>query len=419
MKLFYLREHLRSSLWFIPTLCVIGVVALAFALVRVDRRIGSDFLFDAGADGARSVLSTISSSMITFTGLVFSITIVVLQLASQQFTPRVLRTFLRDRHSQLALGVFVATFTYALIILREVRSEEAPGGAFVPGLAVGVAFILVMLSLALFVDYIHHIAQSIRVGSITNSIGSETRDAISDIYDHEHTDKPLPLPAGKEIETVPSPRSGVVTGLDRDRLVSLAATTGSVVEIVEGIGDFVPRGAPLLRLHGGDVEPTSAFTDCVGLGAERTMQQDPAFGFRQLVDIAERSLSPAVNDPTTAVQCLDEIHDLLRSLARRAFPSGQRFDKDGNLRLAFPVMTWDGYVSLAFNEIRYYGRDSIQVHRRMRSVLLDLESAVDPGRLPPLRRQLRLLDAAAERHLVDEDDRAEAREADDQGLGGS
>jgi uncharacterized membrane protein len=418
MKLFYLREHLRTSLWFIPTLCVLVVVALAGALTTIDRELGSNTWFDGGPDTAQTILSTISASMITFTGLVYSITIVVLQLASQQFSPRVLRTFLRDRHSQLALGVFVATFTYSLLVLRAVRAEDAPQGEFVPGVATSASFGLVLLSLAFFVDYIHHISQSIRVSSITTSIARETRAAISDIYDHEHTEDPLPLPSGVEVRTIPSPRQGVVTGLDRDSLVSLASRAGTVVEVVPAVGDFVPEDGPLLRLHGGSAEEVEDFVDCMGLGSERTMQQDPAFGFRQLVDIAERGLSPAVNDPTTAIQCLDQIHDLLRRIGRRAFPSGQRFDREGSLRLSFPVVSWDGYVALAFDEIRHYGRDSIQVHRRMRSILDDLEECVLPERQAALRLQMRLLDAASERNLPDQADRSMSRHADEQGIGG-
>ena len=188
MRFFYLREHLRGSLWFIPTLCVVFVVVLAEVLTRIDRSHPDAIsLFEGGAESARGMLSTISSSMITFTGLVFTITIVVLQLASQQFSPRVLRTFLRDRHSQVALGVFVATFTYALILLREVRSGDGAGDEFVPNLSIAAALILVILSLALFVDYIHHISQSIRVGTITSSIGDETREAIAgaDLPQHD------------------------------------------------------------------------------------------------------------------------------------------------------------------------------------------------------------------------------------------
>jgi uncharacterized membrane protein len=418
MKLFYLREHLRSSLWFLPTLCVLFVVGLAAVLVSIDREFGSNTFFEGSPDSAQTILSTISASMITFTGLVYSITIVVLQLASQQFSPRVLRTFLRDRHSQLALGVFVGTFTYSLMVLREVHTEEAPGGEFVPGIATSAAFGLVLLSLAFFVDYIHHISQSIRVSSITMSIARETRAAIADIYDHEHTQEPLPLPESVQVETVLAPRPGVITGLDRDALVADASAAGTVVEVVPGIGDFVPEGAPLLRLHGGEQLRPDDFLESVGIGAERTMQQDPAFGFRQLVDIAERGLSPAVNDPTTAIQCLDQVHDLLRRIAGRAFPSGQRLDGDGALRLTFPVVSWEGYVTLSLDEIRHYGRDSIQVHRRMRSLLDDLEETVPAERRGPLRRQVRLLDASSERDLPDQEDRAFSRRADEQGIGG-
>ena len=419
LKFFRWRESLRTSLWLIPTLCVATAALLGVVLVELDRNIETPIGFRGGPDSAQNFLSTISSSMITFTGLVFTITIVVLQLASQQFSPRVLRTFLRDRHSQFALGVFTATFAYALIILRSVRTSGSEGGEFVPAMSVTAAFVLVMLSLALFVDYIHHIAQSIRVPSITNSIGQETRIAISDIYDHEHTEAPVPLPAGGPIREFSAPKRGIVTALDRDRLVALAQVTDCVVEIIPAIGDFVPEGSSLLRIHGGrDVDP-NRFADHVGLGPERTTQQDPAFGFRQLVDIAERGLSPAINDPTTAIQCLDEIHDLLRRLASRAFPSGQRFDRAGKLRLAFPVTSWEGYVSLACDEIRQYGGASIQVHRRLRSMLLDLLTVAPRERHGPLRQQLRLLDDSADMNLDHAEDREAAKRPDEQGIGGA
>jgi uncharacterized membrane protein len=276
-----------------------------------------------------------------------------------------------------------------------------------------------MMSLALFVDYIHHIAQSIRVASITNSVGNETREAIADIYDHEHTDTPVPLPTAGDVLELPAPERGIITGLNRDRLVMLAQRADCVVEIVPAIGDYVPEGYPLLRLHGGHVPRPQVFVAEIGIGPERTMKQDPAFGFRQLVDIAEKGLSPAVNDPTTAIQCLDEIHDLLRRLAARAFPSGQRFDPEGNLRLAFPVMSWEGYISLACDEIRHYGRDSIQVHRRLRSILVDLLSITPRERHAPLRQQLRLLDESAEINLDHEEDQASAKQPDEQGIGGT
>lgn len=419
MTSFDLRESIRGSLWFIPTLCVAGSVLLAFALIRIDASgFDADFLFGGGADGARVVLSTITSSMITFTGLVFSITIVVLQLASQQFSPRVLRTFLRDRHSQFALGIFTATFTYALVVLREIRSSEAVGGEFVPGLAITAAFLFVLGSLFLFVDYIHHITQSIRVGNITHAIGAETREAIGHIYDHEHVDDPVPLPSG-EVRTLAARRRGILQGLDRDKLVQLAAKWDVVLEVVPAMGDFVPEGSPLMRVYGsGDINEDAVHNE-VSLGRERTMWQDPAFGFRQLADIAEKSLSPAVNDPTTAVQCLDEMHDLLRRLATRPFPSGQRMDERGQLRLVYPVTSWEGYVHLAFDELRYYGRDSLQVHRRLHATIDDLLEVAAPERRSVLRKQERLLEESAERSILDAEDRLSARRADEQGLGGT
>ena len=414
MKTFDLRESLRSSLWFIPSVCVIGAVLLALVLVRVDRSgFDADFLFSGGADGARNFLSTISSSMITFTGLVFSITIVVLQLASQQYSPRVLRTFLRDRHSQFALGIFTATFTYSLVVLREIKPD------FVPNLAVTAAFLFVLGSLFLFVNYIHHITQSIRVGNITHAIGAETRAAIEDIYDHAHVEAARSIPSDIAATIVPARSRGVLQGLDRDKMVQVASKWGSIVEIIPAIGDFVPEGSPLLRIYGGSIGERDELFEALNLGRERTMRQDPAFGFRQLADIAEKSLSPAVNDPTTAVQCLDEMHDLLRRLADRPFPSGQRADQTGELRLLYPVTSWDAYIHLAFDEIRYYGKDSLQIHRRVRSILLDLLEVAPRDRHAPLETQLKLLDAAAERNIPDDEDRATARLADEQGLGGT
>lgn len=208
-------------------------------------------------------------------------------------------------------------------------------------------------------------------------------------------------------------------GFDRKKLIEMAVQMDAVVEIVPAIGDFVPKGSELLRVHGGKESDLDPLFEEITLGKERTMNQDPAFGFRQLVDIAEKGLSPSVNDPTTAVQCLDEIHDLLRMLADRPFPTGQWRDDEGNLRLVSPVRSWDAYIHLAFDEIRHYGNDSLQIHRRMRAILLDLLDVAPADRHEPLRLQLRLLDAVAERDIPDEEDRVTSRIADRQGLGGS
>lgn len=417
MRLPILLEKLRGSLWFIPGLCVAVSIGLSYLTIFLDRQeLGIFFAFGGQADGAREMLSAIASSMIGLTGIVFSVTIVVLQLASQQFSPRVLRTFLRDRHSQLALGVFIATFTYALLVLREVRVETENGDGFVPGLSVAVAFGLVILSLGFFVHYINHIAQAIRIATITRSIAEETHGTIERLFTDAHRDAPLSLPARADVKQLPSTSAGVLTMVDLTRLLAVARRCDSIVEICPSIGDFVPRGTPLIKVYGDTSTSDEELLDAVELGSERTMQQDPAFGFRQLVDIAERALSPGSNDPTTAVQCIDHLHDLLRQLAGIQFPSGQWLDEDGKLRVVLAVTTWEEYVGLACEEIRRYGRNSLQIHRRLRAMLEDLMTVALPERKDVLREQLTLLDVSAERDIDDPQDRAAAREPDASGL---
>ena len=416
MRLFWVREHIRSSLWFVPTLCVLVSVALAVVLGKIDAEVSDGWVrsltFQTDAENARTFLTTISTSMITFTGLVFSITIVVLQLASQQLSPRVLRSFLRDRLSQISLGVFVATFTYSLVVLRYLGGADSGS---VPNISITVAFGLVLLSIGFFVAYIHHISQSIRIGNLAESIAVETDDAIEKIYEHEEVERRLPEPSGPPDQTIASRGRGVLAAMDRDELVELARERGAVLRVLPSLGDFVPSGAPVMHVYGGPL-PAEA-TEHLALSPERTMAQDPAFGFRQLVDIGQKALSPAVNDPTTAVQAIDLIHDLLRKLAPRPFPSGQRRDTNGDLRLTFPVMSWDAYVHLACDELRHYGATSLQVMRRMRAMLEDLRHVAPEDRRTVLDGQLDLLDGAIRRTWPDAEDQRLGLIADPQGLG--
>lgn len=404
-------EQVRSSLWVIPAVSAVLSVAAGFGLIAVDNATPERFGFTGDAEAARSVLSTIAAAMITFTGLVFSITIVALQLASSQFSPRVMRTFLRDNASKVALATFVATFSFAFTILRSTRTDE------VPGISVNFAIILVFVSVGVFIHYINHTAHAIRASAIIDSVAEETRDSIERCYPSE------PAQAGPEPDLSGTPLTianhhgpGVVTGFDAKRIVTLARAAEAVVVLRAGVGDFVPRDGALLELHGAGAEDCDV-AEYVSLGSERTMQQDAAFGLRQLVDLAARALSPGINDPTTAVQAIDQIHDALRRLAIRPLHSGRVTDDDGVVRLVHPVMAWEDFISLAVDEIRIYGAGSLQVPRRLRGMLDDLLRVVDDSRRPPLREQLRLLAAAAEREFPDARDRRVASIADAQGLG--
>lgn len=418
-----LADGLRESLWFYPALAVAGAIALGLGIAALDRGFdaeGTSFSFGGGPDAARIVLSTIAGSMITFTGLVFTITMVVLQQASGQFSPRVLRTFLRDRQSQASLAVFMATFTYALVVLREVRSGEAP---FVPSLAVQFTFVLVLASLGMFVAYVHHIARSIRVESIIRRVAEETVAAVDRLYPEERDGAPaLPvdLPAGDRVVVSRAGRAGVVAGLDLAALETAAEESDCTLLVVPAIGDFVAEGAPLVAATGdgaGRQPPPERLARLVRIENERTMHQDPAFGFRQLVDIALRALSPGVNDPTTAVHALDRLHDLLRRLATRPIPSGRMVDGEGRLRVVTNAATWPGYLGLAVDEIRIEGADQLQVQRRLRAMLDDLREVALPPRRPPVEEQLRLLDRSVEREHREPVDGSRARGADHQGVG--
>ena len=372
-------QAIRTGFWAIPSACVMVAIGLGLGLVRLDEALRADlrFGFDAGPDGAREVLSAISTSMITFTGLVFSITIVVLQLTSSQFSPRVLRTFLRDRLTQFALGTFVATFVYAVTVLQTVTSGH---DTFVPAVSTTVGLGLLLLSVGMFVAYIHHIATSIQVSSIMTAIGAETRETLERRYPSravERTPHPA-VPPGSATDVISAPRMGVVTQIDIDRLVALACSGDVVLRTGVRPGDFIAEGAPLVEVLGSGAVDSAAVSAAITVAKDRTMQQDVAFGFRQLVDIAERALSPGINDPTTAVQALDQLHDLLRRLALRPLRDGIYCDEDGLVRVVTPPETFAGYLDLSLEEIDQYGAEVGQVQRRIDVLLSDVAAAARP-----------------------------------------
>jgi uncharacterized membrane protein len=376
-----MRDSVRNGFWAIPALAVMVAVVLSVVLVRVDRELSREraFTFGAGPEGAREVLGAITTAMITFTGLVFSITVVVLQLTSSQFSPRVLRTFLRDRLTQAALGVFVATFVYAVLVLRTISSGDV---LFVPALSTTVALLLLLGSVAMFVAYIHHVATAIQATSIIGAIGRETRRALDRRFPGaggvDTEDPAAQRPDGVVTAVVPAPRSGVITSVDEARLVDLASAADVVLRTRRRIGEFVPQGAPLLEVIGAGEVDARAAAEAVAQAQDRSVDLDVAFGFRQLVDIAERALSPGVNDPTTAVEALDQLHDLLRRLATRPLRSGTHVDDAGQVRLLLPAEDMGWFLSLALDEVEQYGAEASPVVARVRALLDDVTAAALP-----------------------------------------
>lgn len=372
----------REEFWAVPMLCAALATVLGLAITAVDDVLDTSlripFLFAGGPEGARAVLSAIITSMISFTGLVFSITIVVLQLTSSQFSPRVLRTFLHDRINQVALGVFVATFVYALVVLRSVRGT-AQTEAFVPQLSVTLAFGFVLASVVVFLVYIDHIAQSTRAASIVERIADETRAVLERRHPADVEPRPaLPLPDGPW-RYVAADGPGVVQHVDDIALSDLAVEHGATICLVRAVGEFVPEGAPLISVHGPDRPDEGALRAAVHLGKERALEEDVGFGIRQLVDIAQRALSPGVNDPTTAIQAADQLHDLLRRLATRPLLPRQERDESGRLTVHVPEPDLAHHVAVVVEEISHEAADVARVLHRLGVMLSDLRQAALPA----------------------------------------
>jgi len=408
-----LFHHVRTSLWFVPVACVLGGVLLSVVTLAIDRAGDYEVIprqWTGGPQVATSILSTVALSMVSLATLVLTITMVVVQLAMGQFSPRIVQTFLQDKPSQIAIGLFVATFAHSILSLREVDVD----GDTVPGVAIVVAFVMVVASIMVLVLYVHHIGRSLRVSSLIELVGGKTRGLLDEVYPHQGEDLHEPDPGHLLAQ-----RSGVVRAIDHDSLVDLACAAGCTLELVPVLGEFVPTGAPLVRVMGRSAGlDRPAVRRAIALDLERTLDQDVAYGFRMLVDIAERSLAEsAFQDPTTAVQAIDRLHDCLRQLATRPFPDGTYRDDAGEVRLITRVMSWDAFVRLAFEEIRIVGAASPQVSRRLRAALEDLREVAPIERRAVLDEQLSLLTASAHASIVQPMDLALALDPDRLGLG--
>ncbi|GAA0937674.1 DUF2254 domain-containing protein [Kribbella koreensis] len=405
------RHRLRVEMWIVPLLCVLAAILLSLITVAIDRAVGDRLIpisITGKPDAVSAILGTIASAMVTLTTLVLTVTTVAVQLAMGQFSPRIVRALLQDRAGQLAYGLFAATFTFAMLALREV---DAIGDGTVPGLTVLVAYLLMLGSIAALFLYIHHAGDSLRAAGLIDLVGDDLHEQIDRLYP---SDEVVSIPP----DLVVSPEPGIVVQLDYPALVAAAQEADSVLELVPMMGDFVPAGAPLFRIHGHPVRLDREYlADLVVLAAERTHSDDPAYGFRKLVDIAERGIATPFNDPTTAVMVIDRLHDSLRQLATRTFPTGRHRDAAGDVRLIERVFSWEGYVRLVFDELRLAGAASPQIPRRLFAALTDLKTVAPLDRQPPLDRQIDLLTAAVKHQFDDGPDQDAALTPDQQGIG--
>ncbi|WP_202920262.1 DUF2254 domain-containing protein [Urbifossiella limnaea] len=412
-----LRLTVRTSL--VPW----AVTALAAALVAnpavraLDAATGWR-VFGFTTDGARAVLGALAGSMLTFLVFVLSSVLIVVQLAAGQLTPRVIALVFAMRLVKVTLAAFTFTLVYTLAALSRVETA-------VPDLHVGVAVVLNLLCIVLFFVFVQELSGALRPSTMMQLVADRGRAVIDEVYptayDPARPEGPTraTLPAGPVRVVEYAGRSGSVLAFDAAGLSRAARDADSVVELVPQVGDFVAPGDPLVRVVGGKPADEAAVRGCVAVGPERTLEQDPRFAFRILVDVAARALSPAVNDPTTAVMALDQIASLLLLVGRRRLDEGLVRDAAGAVRVVYGTPDWPDFVTLAVSEVRHYGGGSIQVDRRLRALLDHLIGELPAARHAPLREELVLLGRAVERGFQDDTDRRRAAVGDQQGVGGS
>jgi uncharacterized membrane protein len=419
-KLKQFGSNLRGSFWFLPTLFVAFSIALAVGLIEADSSGSRDWmadwprLFGAGAAGARGMLATIAGSMMTVVGVTFSMTLMTLALASSQYTSRILRNFMRDRVTQVVLGIFTGVFTYCLIVLRTIRGGD--DNAFVPSLSVAVSVVLAIGGIGALIFFIHHIAASIQASSIIASVAAETLVAVDRLFpgklgqglDDDDTDPSTLALSESNWQAVTAPKNGYIQSVDGDALLRLAREHQTLVRMDRGIGEFVVQHTAVASLAL-EVSPKkeiiAAVQSAYSISRHRTLEQDCAFGIRQIVDMALRALSPSTNDTTTAVMCVDYLTSILSRLASRNVPSSHRYE-DGKLRMVTLGPTFASLVAESFDQIRGSAGGNVAILLRILDGLQTIASLTTSGsRQQVLREQVEWIAEVAARTIKSPHDR--------------
>jgi len=417
------RRHMKSrrilSTWGIPAIYAGVALAAALSFPRIEGRLFPGLVAQVSISAATAMYSAIASGTISLTAIVFSLAFVMVQFSATAYSPRLVLWIARDPLMSHSLGIFTATFIYALAALVGV---DRGGSGKVPFISAWLVIILLIVSIGMFIGLIQRIGM-LQVNRMLIFTGDRGREVIAALYPLSKTtvDTPAPgnfrkLPHTQTLLHHGRPRS--IQAFDATTLVELADTSGGVIELLAAVGDTVVELTPLLRVYGA-VRPLDErkLLHAIEIGDERTFEQDPKYAIRLLVDIAIKALSPAINDPTTAVQALDQIEDLLLRLGQRHLEMGTYNDSQGKLRLVAPFPTWEDLLRLSFDEICAYGATSVQVMRRMNALVADLTNAVPDQRRPALKHWGVRLKERVARSFPDIEERMDASKEDRQGLG--
>jgi uncharacterized membrane protein len=413
-----LRNYLRSSLWILPLIALLLEQLALRAAFAIDVRTNWIPVWPLEVAGTKTTVETIITLELSFIVFTFGSMLVAIQVAGGQLTPRIIATtLLRDNIIRLTVGLFVFTMLFAIGVVARIETTTN-------GLPIWITAALGLGSIAAFLYLIDYAARLLRPSSILWRVAEDGLAVIEHVYPKATSDigpttsRPL---FGIPNQTIQHEGKGaILLAADLRSLVAEAKRVDGVIEFVPRIGDFVATGEPIFLVHKSSCRIAERrLRGAVAFGSERTMEQDSTFAFRVIVDIGIKALSKAINDPTTAVLAIDQLQRLLRDLGRREFGNGQVVDEAGLLRVLLPTPNWEDFVQLSFSEIRLYGAENFQVARRLRAMIDNLVKALPESRLPALLRERDLLDQAIETLYVLQEDRALARVADAQGIGGA
>lgn len=383
VKIAKLWDSLHSSYWFLPTIMLVGAIALSVVMLTLDREgyygplESWGWLYTGGTDGAREVLSAVSGSMITVAATAFSITIVALQLAAANFGPRLLRNFMQDTGNQIVLGTFISTFIYCLLVLRTIRGDGDDYDRFVPQISATIGTGLALVSIGMLIYFIHHASTIIQASHVISEAGADLDRAIDRLFpdrigvNEPEFKQPLTeIPENFDAEAYPikAPHSGYVQAIDDDELMKIACRDRLLLRINYRPGKFAVKDQVLVTAYPQERvnrKLTSQINDAFILGKQRTEQQDVEFPINQLVEITLRAISPSINDPFTAIRCIDQLSAGLSRIAQREFPSAYCYDERHELRFIAEPVTFEGLVDVAFNQIRQYGKQDVAVTIRL------------------------------------------------------
>jgi uncharacterized membrane protein len=418
VRLFKTWEEISNSYWFLPAVMAGMAILLSFLTIYLDDQFKDDvidqlgFLWTGGPEGARGLLETVAGSMITVAGVTFSITMVALSLASSQFGSRLLRSFMADRGNQVVLGTFTSTFIYCLMVLRTVRSAE--GDEFVPYISVSLALLFALASLGVLIYFIHHAAQMMQDQYVIAEVAIDLLGTIERIFPEgaglvlqdENPETLQDFP--DQGDEVLASTSGYLQAIENDTLLHLARDNDLVLKILHRPGHFIVKGTPLVEVYPAQrigKEIHQRMLRLFIIGRQRTQTQDVEFAIEQLVEVAIRSLSTGINDPYTAIACIDWLGAALTHMAAKDFPSPYRYDAFSRLRLVFenPV-TFEGVVDAAFNQIRQYSGDSVAVRIRLLETIARIaQQAKDEHRVVLSRHAEMIQDGTREQEIQSED----------------